>query len=316
MLKQTIPRKKPAKPITWLIENNLINGNILHFGRGKDIPGTQAMAKIGTVTEYDPNILEINKIPSQQYDSLVSCFVLNCLHHKEREYTLFNISNTVTKNGSAFIAVRSKKDSDLKIKQAKWWPISDGFTNGKVFQKFYETEDLIIELKRHFKTAFILHDKSHFIIAQASHVVLPKRSVKYGIGKQMVGCVYIHKSSAHILPGIEKYIPKNHDYSVVKFNWFNNTFSFIQCHDFDTACEPTVGNSLIVHADDGKTKLIKASRDPWIYHHKWLMVDDNYSGFDVSKSKSRSIAWVKLNPDRSKIGKKSSWLKNVLPSLP
>jgi hypothetical protein len=45
------------------------------------------------------------------------------------------------------------------------------------------------------------------------------------------------------------------------------------------------------------------------------MVDDNYSGFDVSKSKSRSIAWMKFNPDRSRIGKKSSWMKNVLPLI-
>jgi hypothetical protein len=314
MLHQAMPRKKPARPIIWLIKNNLINGNILHYGCGKDIPGTQALAKIGTVTEYDPNILEINKIPSQQYDSVVSCFVLNCVHHKEREYTLFNLSNTVTENGSAFIAVRSQKDSNYKVKQKKWWPISDGFTNGKVFQKFYEPEDLLTELKRHFKTAFILYDKEHFTIAQASHTVLPKRSLKYGIGKQMIGCVYVHKSSEQVLPNIKEYIPKNHDYTIVKFNWFNNTFSFIQCHDFDTSFEPTVGNSLIVHAD-GKTKLIKAPQDPWIYHHKWLMVNDTYKGFNVSLSKARSLRWMKLNPNRSKIGKKSSWMKNVLPLI-
>lgn len=319
MLRQTIPRKKPAKPISWLIENNLINGNgdILHYGRGKDIPGTHALAKIGTVTEYDPNILEINKIPSQQYDSLVSCFVLNCAHHKTREHILFNISNTVTKNGSAFIAVRSIKDSDYKIKQTKWWPISDGFTNGKLFQKFYTPEDLILELKRHFKTAFILYDKGHAIIAQASHNTLPKKSVRFGTGKQMVNCVYIHKSSEQILPGIEivkKYLPEKYEYAVVKFHWINNTFSFIQSLDFDSAYEPTVGDSLIVYAD-GKTKLTKAPKDSWIYHHKWLMVSDTYSGFNVSQAKSRSLAWMKFNPDRSKIGKKSSWLKNILPRL-
>lgn len=319
-MNQAIPRKKPARPLIWLIKNNLIDGNILHYGRGKDIPGTQALSRINTVTEYDPNIPEISdsKVLLQKYDSVVSCFVLNCIHHIERERVLFNISNTVAKNGSAFIAVRSIKDPDLKIKQTKWWPISDGFTNGKVFQKFYEPDDLISELKKHFKNAFILYDKDHFIIAQASNIKLPKRSIKFDIGKQMIGCVYVHTSSEQILPNIDKFkkhLPTDYEYIVVQFNWFNNTFSFIQSPDFDTAHEPTVGNSLIVHADR-KTKLIKAPRDPWIYHHKWLMVDDNYSGFDISKSKSRSIAWMKLNPDRSKIGKKSSWLKNILPLLP
>lgn len=317
MLHQAMPRKTPARPIIWLIKNNLIYGNILHYGRGKDIPGTQVLSQIGTVTEYDPNILEINKMPSQQYDLVVSCFVLNCIHHKERQSVISHIAQAVSKDGSAFIAVRSAKDTDLKIKQAKWWPISDGFTNGKVFQKFYTPEDLISELKQYFKTAFILYDKNHFIIAQASHIILPKRSIKYEIGKQMIGCVYVHKSSEQILPGIEtvkEYLPKNYDYAVVKFNWFNNTFSFIQCHNFDTSYEPTVGNSLIVHAD-GKTKLIKAPQNPWIYHHKWLMVSDTYKGFNVSLSMSRSLRWMKLNPNRSKIGKKSYWLKNILPLL-
>lgn len=318
-MSQAIPRKKPAKPIIWLTKNNLINGNILHFGRGKDIPGTQVLSQIGMVTEYDPNIPKISdtKALLQKYDSVVSCFVLNCIHHKERKNILFNISKAVAKNGSAFIAVRSVKDSNLKIKQTKWFPISDGFTNGKIFQKFYEPDDLIIEIKRHFKTAFILYDKGHFLIAQASHITLPKRSIKYKIGKQMVGCVYIHKSSEQILPGIDhakQYIPKNHDYAVVKFNWFNNTFSFIQSSDFDSSPEPIVGNSLIVHAD-GKTKLIKAPQDPWIYHHKWLMVSDTYSGFNVPQAKSRSLKWIKFNPDRSKIGKKSYWAKNILPLL-
>ena len=318
-MSQAIPRKKPARPITWLIKNNLVSGRVLHFGRGKDTPGTQALSKYGKVVEYDPNIKDIDnpKILHSEYDTIVSCFVFNCIHHKERFNTLSNISNILTKYGSAFITVRSTKDPNLKVKQAKWHPISDGYTNGKIFQKFYEPDDLIVELKKHFSTVLVLYDKGHFIIAQATNIKLPKRSVKFGIGKQMIGCVYIHKSSEQTLPGLnkaKKHISKNHDYAVVKYHWLNNTFSFIQSSDFDSAYEPTVGNSLIVHAD-GKTKLIKAPQDPWIYHHKWLMVNDNYRGFNVSLSKSHSINWMRLNPDRSKIGKKSSWLKNILPRL-
>lgn len=319
-MSQAMPRKKPAVPITWLLKNNLISGkNILHFGRGKDIPGTQALSKIGKVSEYDPNNPDINdrKILTKQFDAIVSCFVFNCLHHKERKKTLYNIANATALNGSIFIAVRSSRDPNLKVKQAKWFPISDGYTNGKIFQKFYEPDDLIKELKACFKNAFVIYENSHCIIAQATNIKLPERSIKFGIGKQMIGCVYVHRSSQQILPGIneaKKHVPENHDYAVVKFNWFNNTFSFIQSPDFDTSSEPTVGDSLIVHAD-GKTKLIKAPRDPWIYHHKWLMVDDNYRGFCVSQNKSHSVRWMKLNPDRSKIGKRSFWLKNILPCL-
>lgn len=320
MLQQAIPRKKPATPITWLIKNNLINGNILHYGSGKDTPGTQALSQIGMVTEYDPNIPDISdsKVLLQKYDSVVSCFVLNCLQPEDRFSAINDISKALPSIGSAFIGIRSIKDPNIKVKEQKWTAHKDGFINHKnLFQKFYTPKDLISDLKKYFKTAFILWDKGHSIIAQASHIKLPKRSIKFGTGKQMIGCVYIHKSSEQILPNIEKfkkYLPISYEYAVVKFNWLKNTFSFIQSSDFDTAHEPTVGNSLIVHAD-GKTKLIKAPQDPWIYHHKWLMVNDNYKEFNVSMSKSRSIKWMKLNPDRSKIGKKSSWLENILPRL-
>lgn len=317
-MKQAMPRKKPAAPITYLLKNNLISGkNILHFGRGKDIPGTQALSKIGKVSEYDPNNLDINnrEVLTKQFDTVVSCFVFNCLMPVDRFLVIKEISETTA--GSAFIAVRSTKDSCLKVKQNKWTAINDGFTNGTLFQKFYEPKDLILEIKKCFKTAFILCEKNGFILAQATNIKLPKRSIKFGIGKQMIGCVYVHKSSEHILPGIneiKRHIPKGHDYAVVKYHWINNTFSFIQSENFDSAHEPTVGNSLIVHAD-GKTKPIKAPLDPWVYHHKWLMVDDTYKGFNVSQAKSHSVKWMKLNPDRSKIGKKSYWIDNILPLI-
>ena len=39
--------------------------------------------------------------------------------------------------------------------------------------------------------------------------------------------------------------------------------------------------------------------DPYIYHHKWLFVADDYDGFDVEESKARSGAWLcqtSINP--------------------
>lgn len=319
-MNQAIARKKPAAPIIWLSKNKLFpSGDILHFGRGKDTPGTKILKKFGQVFEYDPNISDINDptILQKKYNVVVSCFVLNCIQKEERNKTLNIVANATLNTGSAFISVRSIKDSNLKVKQKKWTAASDGFTNGKIFQKFYTPENLIDELKKHFKTVFILYGKGGSITAQASHIKLPVRSVKFRVGKQMVGCVYIHKSSEHVLPEInkiKKHIPKNYDYDIVKFNWLKNTFSFIQCPDFALQSEPVVGNSLIVNSD-GKSKLITAPQDPWIYHHKWLMVNDSYRGFNVPQSKSRSIKWMSLKPNRSKIGKQSYWNKNILPLL-
>ncbi len=56
--------------------------------------------------------------------------------------------------------------------------------------------------------------------------------------------------------------------------------------------------------------------DPYIYHHKWLFVDDDYRGFDVAESKARSVQWIGLGDvDRSRIGRKSYWENYVVPRL-
>jgi len=58
------------------------------------------------------------------------------------------------------------------------------------------------------------------------------------------------------------------------------------------------------------------SSDPYIYHHKWLFVADDYGGFDVDESKRRSLAWMSLpDIDKSRIGRKSYWEDHVLPRL-
>jgi len=56
--------------------------------------------------------------------------------------------------------------------------------------------------------------------------------------------------------------------------------------------------------------------DPDIYHHKWLFVADDYQGFDVVASKTRSEQWIALGDvDRSRIGRKSYWEERVVPQL-
>ena len=69
--------------------------------------------------------------------------------------------------------------------------------------------------------------------------------------------------------------------------------SFIKSDDFDSAPEPTVGDSVKVGID-GSTKVTKALKDPWIWHHKHQWVGDDYKWFAVEKSKKRSEAWKPL----------------------
>jgi hypothetical protein len=147
---------------------------------------------------------------------------------------------------------------------------------------------------------------------------LPKRS-KFGVGKLIGGNLYVHKQYEDIIPKevfqkSKKYID-NFEYNIIKYNIGTGSVTFIKSPDFDTSLEPIVGDSILIKSN-GDIIFTESSDDPWIYHHKWLFVKDDYSGFDVEKSKKRSEQWTMLdNIDYRKIGKKSYWRQNVLPRL-
>jgi hypothetical protein len=136
------------------------------------------------------------------------------------------------------------------------------------------------------------------------------------IGKHIGGCIYIHRSYAtNCISRQAALVPVGFDYVLIKINTATGAVTFIKCADFDTAHEPTMGDAILVNKN-GFVRLMKALSDPWIYHHKWMMVDDDYDGFDVAASRARSKTWGALaNVDRSRIGKKSYWTTNVLAIL-
>lgn len=147
------------------------------------------------------------------------------------------------------------------------------------------------------------------------------------IGKVIGGEQYVHKSCERVLPqeqlaAAKKHLPEGFEYTAVKHNKKEGTFSFIHSHDFDTSPEPTVGDSIKVHPD-GTTKLTKMSNPPKIWHHKHQWVGSDYKGFDVEESKARSKHWIgvvdKMKEQDPKIyariGSKKFWDDNVVPRL-
>jgi len=150
-------------------------------------------------------------------------------------------------------------------------------------------------------------------------VRLPRRSRKYGVGKEIGGAVYVHRKYESVfgpsLDDARRHLPQDFEYAVVKRNLANRAFSFIQVTDFDTAPEPTVGVVITVK-DDGTTRFTRPTADPFIYHHKWLFVADDYDEFDVEESKRRSLAWMSLpDVDKARIGRKSYWETDVVPRI-
>lgn len=146
------------------------------------------------------------------------------------------------------------------------------------------------------------------------------------IGKMMMGSLYIHKSALNTLTvqEYELYLEKlkyisNFTFEILKISLKNSEVSFIQSFDWDTANEPSVGDSICVKADNS-IKRTKGSN--LIYHHKWMFVDDSYTGFNVSASKKRSELWMNhekilaLKNDanekfNSKIGRRNYWNEKV-----
>jgi hypothetical protein len=148
---------------------------------------------------------------------------------------------------------------------------------------------------------------------------LPKRSKRYGVGKEIGGAVYVHRRYERVfglpLEEARRCLPPDFQYTVVKLNLANKSFSFVEVVDFDAAPEPTIGTVIAVGAD-GSCQRMQPPSDPFIYHHKWLFVADDYDGFDVAESKARSRAWMALTDiDRTRIGKKSYWQTKVVPRL-
>lgn len=149
---------------------------------------------------------------------------------------------------------------------------------------------------------------------------LPRRW-RGNVGKSIGNAVYAHRNyETEIIPHDVLANAQQHldgfDYNIVKYVPKTGAVTFIQSPEFDSTPEPAVGDMLLVKPD-GTTKGMSPSGDPWIYHHKWLFVKDDYPGFDVDESKQRSAAWMGLpDIDYRRIGKKSFWEKFVVPNIP
>ena len=166
--------------------------------------------------------------------------------------------------------------------------------------------------------------RGHRLVRQNSEkkpkeAALPKRCAKYGVGKRIGGSVYVHFHYEYVLgeplSSAKLRLPSDFEYTVVKYNETNGNFSFIHCPDFDTADEPATGDYAVVKSD-GSTKYFKALVDPYIYHHKWLFVAEDYTGFNIRASVERSVAWMSLpDIDKTRIGIASYWNSRVVPGL-
>lgn len=118
-------------------------------------------------------------------------------------------------------------------------------------------------------------------------------------------------------------------YEVLKVDLKNNSITFIECDDWNTASEPTVGdahkiiigipeknkkeihrvNTLAGDIIEGTYHLTKKKSNPQIYHNKWMFVSEDYTDFDIEESKAWSKKWQSVIPKghASKYGYRNYW---------
>jgi hypothetical protein len=300
-------RKSLPLPIKKSIPH--ISGPTIYYGCGVDTFTPAAVKKIKCC--YDPFVIGKNSIKPIKYETALSVYVLNVLPPENRAEYLSMLSIVADK---AIITVRADKVTGEKYKDGVVLP-------GNRFQKIYTENSLIKDISTFFKNIELIEKTGGYITmkAESKKIKLPSRPKKYGVGKMMGYRVYIHVDYAKDLPGFDvaiKKMPTGFKPCIVRYDEKDESIAMIECHDFDTAHEPTVGRSFMVRKD-GSTKLtLPPPVDPWIYHHKWLMVSDDYSGFNVEKEKARSRAWMSLHGiDYHRIGKRSFWQANVIPRL-
>lgn len=197
------------------------------------------------------------------------------------------------------------------------------YTKDKLGNRFLDTSKPreYAVYKRYLKQVY--QELHRYIVHRKEY--LSKNLNERAIGKKMGHDLYVHKNYVDQTPipqdalqAALARLPEGYDFTAIKYNKQDGSFSFIQSPDFDTADEPTVGVSLKVAAD-GSVKRTNPPSDPWIWHNKWMWVGDDYPGFDVEQAKQRSKHWKDIiGVDKavsSRIGKKSYWDTNIVPKL-
>jgi len=125
-------------------------------------------------------------------------------------------------------------------------------------------------------------------------------NAKYPTGKVIGGQVYFHKTALPEMPedvqrmfsqAIQQ-LPADTQFNTLMYEPASKDkparIRFDESLDFDTAREPTPGNYISVDAEGN----VKTGKTNQIFHHKWMWVPENYSGFDVNDSFNWSKKWT------------------------
>lgn len=121
----------------------------------------------------------------------------------------------------------------------------------------------------------------------------------FGVGKDIGNKIYFHTSyhtdivpkeiwnlATDLLSSIGLDIA---DFSVTIYSKSGKMIQFVTCPTFNCLDEPVVG---LIVSIDLYTEEITTRKCDQIYHHKWLFVKSDYTGFDVQEAYERSRMYL------------------------
>jgi len=94
-----IGRIKPSAPARFLVDKNLVKGNVLDYGCGRGFD-----AYYYGWDSYDPHFMDDVLFPP--YTTILCSYVLNTLTKKHEAGILEDITNLMAEDGVAYITVR------------------------------------------------------------------------------------------------------------------------------------------------------------------------------------------------------------------
>lgn len=144
-----------------------------------------------------------------------------------------------------------------------------------------------------------------------------ERYRKLGFGKKMSNKFYFHKDYANkalsdsidgmaLLKLAQSLVDFN--YNIIRWDPVSRELALEEVPDFDTAREPTVGRVLVLTPDE-----VRYAQRPHrqIIHHKWTMVDNSYSRFDIYESWIWSRTWLNVLKERADGSNLENWKEQL-----
>ncbi len=335
----TVPTYEKSEAIL----NDLAPGKTLDFGAGRG----KGAEVIGATTYepypregFTPDFTDSSAIPSESFEKIISPSVLNVVPKDIRDGIVADIGRILKPNGAAIITVRSVTDVK-KAKVREEHPSEEnafivGPTLEKAtFQKGFTPDELITYLQAQLGDGFevtaipkvegkpapsgvsaLVRKLGEPAVAEdAVNVVTKKGTVidryKKNVGKRVGSKIYVHKDYAtEVVPAdvYNKAVSKigDFEFNTVMYDTKTGAVRFDEAPGFNTEREPRVGKVLTVNSD-GTTKQGSSNN---IWHHKWLWVKDDYTGFDVGKSRNWSSNWASKVDGVAK-GTQKAWDKQL-----